>query len=62
MRIMYEEAINRCAFQVRILTTCVQTAKENEDVNGNRSDVGASHNTAGESARLISKKGKNKTD
>jgi hypothetical protein len=48
---MYEEAINRRAFKVRILTTCLQTAKENEDVNGNRSDDGASHNRAGGSAR-----------
>jgi len=51
MRIMYEEAINRCAFKLRILTTCLQTAKENEDVNGNRYDVGASHNRAGGSVR-----------
>ena len=51
MRIIYEEAISRCAFKVRILTTCLQTSKENEDVSGKRSDVGASQNRAGGSAR-----------
>jgi len=50
MCVIYAEAINPCAFKVRILSTCLQTAKKNKDVNGNRSDVGASQNRAGGSA------------
>jgi hypothetical protein len=42
MCVIYAEAINPCEFKVRILSTCPQTANENNDVNGNRSDVGAS--------------------
>ena len=61
MRITYEEEINRCAFKVRILTTCLQTAKENEDKMGIYLMLGFPKTEQADRVN-IKKKGKNKTD